>query len=801
MAGISPPSIRAASRGGPGATPPGPSAPRRVAPERRARRPVVVRWPLSLTLLVLLLAGCTALGPVLAGSAWWLLLLVVAGVVFAAAAGIRRVRVPMPLVPFLAAGVLVMLLTLIFGGGTGLFWLLPTGDTLTGFADQAEAGVLSIQTQDTPADVSGGILFLLAVGVGLLAILMDTLAIGLRWPALAGLPVLVPLAVPGFVVPDGADWSALVATAIAYLVLLRVEVHLRPVPTTERGVPVGSGSSGGGTVMRGSIAIALVGIVGALILSATVAPYGGTGSGPRANTALFGSGITPMIDLGQDLRRPRPGPALHYRTTATEQPYFALLTLDDIRGATWLPRAAAIDPANTVETIDDPPGLSDDVARTTATTIVGIDGVRTDLLPVPVPATSVDGLTGEWFWNNGTRSIASPESTTTGQRYTVTSLEVQPTRDQLRASAGRYPAGVELSQGLPADAPAIIGDTARAVTAGAESDYDAAVALQDYLRGNDFTYDTEAPVEEDYDGGGADVIGTFLEAKSGYCVHFASAMAMMARSLDIPSRVTLGYLPGTRTTTVIGGLTRYDVDSHDLHSWPELYFVGVGWVPFEPTPGRGTVPEYATPVSSAVPGQSAPGVAPSTAPQPNAAEGLNPGSPQLGAATPDDSSDAVGRIGSVAAVVLVLLLVPGVWREVRRRRRRVALAAGRADASVAWQELADTGVDHGVSAPDTLTARELAASIGIRPGVADTPEVQGALQRLLVATERTRYARDPADEPAGDSHLLDDLDVVVRAVRTGSPTAVRWRAVLAPASLSAPILRRMGLVREAPERM
>jgi transglutaminase-like putative cysteine protease len=770
MAGISPPSTRPAPR--PGPSPAGRTAPTSARARRCPRRPVVVRWPLSLTLLVLLLAGCTALGPLLAGSAWWWLLLVVAAVVFAAAAGLRRVRVPMALIPFLTTGVLVMLLTLIFGGGTGLFWLLPTGETLTAFADHVTAGFLSIQNQDTPAEVVEGIMFLLAVGVGSLAVLMDTLAVGLRWPALAGVPVLLPLTVPGFVVPDGADWTALVVTAIAYLVLLRVEVHLRPGPATENRVPVGAGNQGG-TVLRGSLAIAVLGIVGALVLSTTVPQYGGPGTGPRSNSALFGSGITPMIDLGQDLRRPSPGPALHYRTTATEQPYFALLTLDDIRGSIWLPRAVATDPENTVDAIDDPPGLSDEVARTTATTIIGIDGVRTDLLPVPVPATSVDGLTGDWYWSNSTRSISSAETTTAGQRYSVTSLQVQPTREQLRDSTGRYPAGIELSQGLPDDAPAIIGETARAVTAGAESSYDAAVALQDYLRGSDFTYDTEAPVEDDYDGGGADVVGTFLEVQRGYCVHFASAMAMMARSLDIPSRVTLGYLPGTRTTTVIGGLTRYDVDSHDLHAWPELYFVGVGWVPFEPTPGRGTVPDYATPVSTVVPGQPAPGAAPSTAPQPNAADSLNPGALGAGVAAEDDATGAAGRIGLVAAGVLLLLLVPGAVRWARRRRRRAALAAGRADAAVAWQELADTSVDHGVSAPDTLTARELAASIGTRRGVADTPEVRDALRRLLEATERTRYARDPVADPAAAARLLLDLDVVVRAVRSGSAAPLR----------------------------
>lgn len=760
------------------------------------RRPVVVRWPLSLMLLVVLMAGCTALGPVLAGSAWWWVLLVVAGVVFASAAGIRRARAPVALVPFLTAGVLLILLTLLFGGGTGLLWLIPTGETLSSFGDQARAGILSIQTQDTPATVEDGILFLLAVGVGILAILMDTLAIGLRWPALAGIPALVPVTVPGFVVTDGADWTALVATTVAYLVLLRVEVHLRPAPAGP-GAPGGAGGQGSGVMMRATVSIAALGIIAALFVSASVPPNVGAGASGRTNSALFGTGITPMIDLGQDLRRPQAGPALHYRTTATEQPYLAVLTLDDIRGTTWLPRAVEPDPDKTVGDIDDPPGLSDRVARTTVTTVIGIDGLRTFRLPVPVPAKTVAGLAGDWTWNNSTRVISSENSNTAGQRYTVTSLDVQPTREELRESGGRYPVGIEPSLGLPSDTPEIVGQTARTVTAGAASKYDAAVALQDYLRGNDFSYDTEAPVEDDFDGGGADVIGTFLEQKRGYCVHFASAMAMMARSLDIPSRVTLGYLPGTRTTTVIDGYNRYNVDSHDLHAWPELYFVGVGWVPFEPTPGRGTVPDYALPESSTAPGQTTGGAAAPVAPLTDPSQGLTPEGFDAGAAAEDDATGTLARIALIAGGLLVVLLVPAVWRRLRRQRRRALLAAGKADASVAWRELADTALDHGIAVSDTVTARTLAAGIRERPGVGDTPEALEALERLLVATERIRYARSAAPSEAGAALLLADLDVVLRAVRGGAAVPERARALVVPTSLSSPILRRMGLVRDA----
>ena len=67
--------------------------------------------------------------------------------------------------------------------------------------------------------------------------------------------------------------------------------------------------------------------------------------------------------------------------------------------------------------------------------------------------------------------------------------------------------------------------------------------------------------------------------RKGYCVHFASAMAVMARTLSIPSRVAVGFLPGTQDEQ-----GTWTVSLRDAHAWPELYFEGVGWVRFEPTP-------------------------------------------------------------------------------------------------------------------------------------------------------------------------------------------------------------------------
>ena len=777
-------------------------------PEHRRSARRSGQWPLSLALLLLLLVGCAALGPLLRGSSWWWPMALVGATVLLTSAALRRTRLTASLVPIAGLGVLLASLTLLFGGGAGLFWLVPTQQTFEQFQVLIDTGIASIEGQSTPAEPIPGIVFLLAAGAGLIAVLMDILAVTLRWPALAGLPVLIPVAVPGILVDEGADPVTLIAAAAAYLLLLRVDVGTRRAAEAEN-PPQGRDAPRVVSPVRrrgpgptwGAVTVGGIGIVSALLLStATPALTGGGLFAGTTNGALFGAGISPMIDLGQDLRRPKAGPALHYTTTAETPPYFTILTLDEFVGTTW---TADSDPAitsNTVDSIARPPGLDEDVPTTETTTEVVIDGVETNLLPAPAPASRIEGLDGKWFWNRTTRTITSPDSTTRGQEYTVTALALAPTAEQLRDARGRYPVSVAPNLTLPFPRPAIIAETASEVTKDTDSKYDAAVAIQDYLRSSEFRYDTESPVEDGYDGGGLDVVGTFLEVKTGYCVHFSSAMAVMSRSLGIPARIAVGYLPGSPSSNPIEGKGRYNVDSHDLHAWPELYFVGVGWVPFEPTPGRGTVPDYALPPDEETPDGETASPAPTQAPRENdpgvrADTGDVPG----GAGQQQDAA-ALLRVGLSLFLVLALLLAPAAVRAVRRAGRTRRLRSGRGGAADAWAELTDTALDHGVRVRDTETPRELAARVRQLPGLsgprgeaeaaAARPEPTAALERLLVAAERQRYARPGTEHPESGQGLDQNLDTVIRAIRASAEPRTRILASLLPASLWHAVLGR-----------
>ena len=761
------------------------------------RRPLRAEWPVTGALLLLLLVANGALGSLLQSTTWWWLMAFVSATVLIGLAGLRRVGLAESLAPVAGFGILLATVTLLFGGGTGLLWLIPSLETVDRFGRLVDSGLESIQQQGTPADPVAGILLLLCAGAGAIAVMVHLLAINLRVPALAGLPALVPVAVPGLIIDGGADPLALVLTAIAFLILLRVDVRVRRTreadnPPVGPNAPrvVGPVRRRGPGPLWGSMVVGSIGIVGALLLSvATPAVPGGGFAGTRGvGTLLFGSGVTPLINLGQDLRRPQSSAALHYRTTASPPPYLKLLTLDNFVGATWMARVEPDNPSDNVEAIALPQGLSSQVVTRETRTQIVIDGVATRWLPTPFAPKKVTGLVGDWYWDRSTSTIASANSITRGQQYTVTALELAPTPAQLRAAGTRYSASIRRNLDLPGNRPAIIDQTARDVTGGAISPYDAAVALQTYLRGGVFSYDTDAPVAEGYDGGGVDVVGKFLEVKRGYCVHFASAMAVMARSIGIPARIAIGYLPGSRSTSYIEGRDRFNVDAHDLHSWPELYFSGIGWLAFEPTPGRGTVPAYTRETDAQVPlGGEAGGLA--TAAPRNADPGGQNVSDGLRAATsPTGGSDATTTVSVALAAVLILLMFPGGARALRRQGRRRRVRAGPGAAGWAWDELTDTAVDHGVRVRDTETPRELVARLEQLNGLVYPPagDPGAALRRLLVAAERQRFGRPGAASGGASAALAADLDQVTRAIHAGASWPERIRAIVLPASLRRP---------------
>ena len=177
---------------------------------------------------------------------------------------------------------------------------------------------------------------------------------------------------------------------------------------------------------------------------------------------------------------------------------------------------------------------------------------------------------------------------TEDEAYAMVSYVSIVTDDELRTADTEYGSFMEDHYlQLPSSLPQRVRDLAQDVAGDAETPLDKALAVQEYLRGPDFTYSREI----DRPPRGSDGVDHFLfETKEGYSDYFASSMAVMLRAVGVPARLAAGYGPGERED----GSEIRTVRDTDSHGWVQVYFPSYGWIDFEPTP--------AFPVHSRVPG-------------------------------------------------------------------------------------------------------------------------------------------------------------------------------------------------------
>ena len=164
-----------------------------------------------------------------------------------------------------------------------------------------------------------------------------------------------------------------------------------------------------------------------------------------------------------------------------------------------------------------------------------------------------------------------------GEAYTVVSAISAADKDTLRNDSTNYSEGIVANYlQLPNNLPERVRAKAREITADFSNPYDKVAALEKYLRAN-ITYDEKVsapPADVD------SVDYLLFERPAGYCNYYASAMAVLARTLGIPARVASGYTLGDYE----GGV--FHVIEANAHSWTEIYFSHYGWIEFEPTANK-----------------------------------------------------------------------------------------------------------------------------------------------------------------------------------------------------------------------
>lgn len=732
----------------------GSAARRREGAERRER-----------TLAVAVLTACAgfmALWPytsVIAAGGWSLMCVLVVLVITATGFIVRQLRAGRADSAWstLVAQLLVaiMLLTALAFGQGALFGVIPTSTTLTSLGRLASEAFEQVQYGTAPLDSTPALGAMLSIGFAAITILVDQL-IAQRITLLAAMLVAAVGALPMIITLSDVNIPWFVMLALLTLFLLRHSVrHDR---TSPRRASVGVAISLGAA----AIVTALV-ITPALPVSAT---WIGAGTSVQLN---------PTLRLGDDLRRPAPFTVMTLATSAETAPYLRIASLSEFDGETWSPDEGDQQP---IRDGFGEPDWTDDIETLEKRTSIRVTGISSSLLPVPFPATKIIGLASGWAVMTDNRTVVSNTRDAAGQDYTVTTQTVQPTREQIQAATATSAADARVEEAAesedPAEElPAVIPETALEVTADSVTDYDKLITLQNWFR-SQFSYSLEAPVDGGFDGTGAEAVAEFLEVRSGYCVHFAGAFALMAQSLDMQVRVVVGYLPGRLTDEKRGTESIYTVSSEQLHAWPEVHFEGIGWVAFEPTASLGLPTNFraaATEGSTGTgPTAPAPSVAPSTAPT---------GGPEIdrdesGSSTAD--GQALQRLDPTPVLLivcgaLIVLLLPALIRIVIRLRRR--MRARRGDGMSAWQELRDTLIDLRLAVSEADSPRVRGAALVERGVDAE------AVRVLVNAVESASYAR--VADNAGD--LAPALARVSSGLRGSVDLRVRVTAVLLPRAL------------------
>ncbi|WP_326556763.1 transglutaminase TgpA family protein [Micromonospora sp. NBC_01796] len=783
----------------------------------------------------------------------WLLQSTLAVALIAGVATLTRsLRAPVWAQVLSMLGALLLGLTWLFGSGGELLGVLPTPDTIAHFGALLNASAGDMRSYGVKVPDTDGLLFVTVLGVGSVAIVVDLLTVGLRRPALAGLPMLAIYSVPVAVYVENVPALPFIVGAIGFLWLLvadnvnRVRHFGRRFTGDGRDVDIWEPSPLAAAGRR----LAVVGVVIAVLLP-LAAPQmtngllnrfnnTGTGVGEGNGRGGAGGGVQLFAALRGQLNQTTVTDYVKVTTNEPDPFYLRFGAADQLRSGGFEVRTPTGTPVNKIP--DPRTGAAPGVSFQTYRAQVEVTNFNMPLLPIYSNPVAVQNLDSNWLYDRGTQTVFSTRRQSKGKKYSFDYVRSAYNQKVLEGVA-------PLTRSDPiqrqfTDVPPVpqVDELVARLTEGKQTQYAKVRALYDYFsRQNGFSYSLSTQ------GGtsGEDIVN-FLTSKVGFCQQYAAALAWLVRAADIPSRVAFGFTVGSGRQD-----NTYTLTNLNMHAWTEVYFSGVGWVPFDATPAANvtgsTRTEYAPDTDQ--PDPVAPAAVPTAAPGVGSTAGPNPDD-RLDRGFDDGIVGADGQVTTAATtwpywagggvlVLLLLLAVPALLRSSLRRRRQVATVAAtatalapaegdpppgvvrvvatgaeadrlRADAHAAWDELIDTMVDFRVTVDRTETPRATADRL-----VAEGLSVTGAdAARLLGrAEERARYARapltggelNPALRTIRES-LSARADRRTRLLAAVLPPSVllRWRLAIMDGSgrfVTANSQLREGMLRWSPRRL
>jgi transglutaminase-like putative cysteine protease len=413
--------------------------------------------------------------------------------------------------------------------------------------------------------------------------------------------------------------------------------------------------------------------------SAPVFNWRAKDNGPSSRTT-----ISPLVDIRTRLVDQSDNEL--FTVQSSSPAYWRITALDKFDGKIWS-SVGTYKPAGGSL----PNGVRTRAPTNSVTQKFSISGLSSIWLPAAFRPTHLDGIKNVRY-DSESASLLTDADTSNGLTYRVESALPQLTPTELGTAPPVLPQSIiDRYLALPEGFPSSVARLANQVTAGATTPYAKAKALQYYLR-NNFKYDLNVPAGHD-----DRALERFLfVTKRGYCEQFAGSYAAMARAINLPSRVAVGFTPGQQMAD-----GTYRVLDRHAHAWPEVYLSGYGWVAFEPTPGRGAPDDQSYTGVTPVPPEGfvpPPAVANPETPTTLGASGATTPNQRTPTTNPAQAKSSNGTPTWEKALLIlgliVALLVGSAAIGIGRRRRafnqrRAAATTADARALVAWEEATD----------------------------------------------------------------------------------------------------------------
>jgi hypothetical protein len=488
---------------------------------------------------------------------------------------------------------LIVYLCILFRAGKTT-WGLPTPAALEGLTNAVSNALEAASVDYAPVPVRTGYVILIVIGMWAVTTFGEVATFRWRNPLLASLGPIALVSITLVVGTGTGDIAYLAIFLIALFVYWALESAHR---LRSWGRWVGAFDkerSEEPVSVTGSLARRM----GAVCLGATLAApvflpalgdglldwRGDTGSGPGGSD---GGEVDLLVDITPRLLEQ--SDSRLFTVTVEEGAYWRLASLVDFDGEQWHPLDEAHGSTDDRIPYEDAIPDGKDLLQT-----YEIDGLEGTNLPAASQPVEVAGVAVDAGLESGSLELADGELGE-DSTYTVRSETPVISYERLiRAEVGDLAdVGGDTGYFITPELSPEIHQLGEDWTEGEGSAFKELVAIQENLR-QKFVYSTD--IAEDADTS-ADYLEQFLlNTRRGFCQQFATAFAVLARDAGYPTRVSVGFLPGSATTTDDGNF-EYTVTGKDAHAWPEVYFRDLGWVAFEPTPrDLATQPSYTQPL-------------------------------------------------------------------------------------------------------------------------------------------------------------------------------------------------------------